>query len=76
MGARLRHWLTGLLAGLFALAILVAPAQNARSVLERTAFLLAYALPDGSLPESAPVPATTATGTARTCWCRPVLPAC
>ena len=50
MGARLRFWLQGLLVGLFALAVLPAPAENARAVIERAAFAAAYAMPDGTLP--------------------------
>jgi hypothetical protein len=41
----------GLLAGLFALAIVPAPAEHARAVVERAAFAIAYAMPDGTLPE-------------------------
>ncbi len=49
--ARLRLGLAGLLAGLFALAIVPFPALHASAVLERAAFAAAYAMPDGSLPE-------------------------
>jgi hypothetical protein len=51
MGAWLRFWLTGLLAGLFASAILLAPALQARMLIERATFVVAYGLPDGTLPE-------------------------
>lgn len=51
MGARLRYVLNGLLAGLFALAMVAAPSEHARAVLDRAAFAVAYAMPDGSLPE-------------------------
>lgn len=51
MGARLRYALNGLLAGLFALAMVAAPTEHARAVLERAAFAVAYAMPDGTLPE-------------------------
>lgn len=51
MDARLRFWLNGLLAGLFALAILPVPGQHARATVERIAFIAAYAMPDGTLPE-------------------------
>ncbi|HMQ93262.1 MAG TPA: hypothetical protein PKA33_17690 [Amaricoccus sp.] len=40
-----------LLAGFFALAIVQAPALNARIVIERTVYALDYALPGGILPE-------------------------
>ena len=50
MIGRLRSCLTGLLAGLFVLAILPAPAQHTRALIERAAFALSYALPDGTLP--------------------------
>jgi hypothetical protein len=49
-GIRLRAWLTGLLAGVFALAALAVPAQHTRMTLERAALELAYAMPDGTLP--------------------------
>jgi hypothetical protein len=49
--ARMRFWLSGLLVGLFALAIVPAPAQHGRAMLERASFVLAHALPDGSLPD-------------------------
>jgi len=47
---RLRAWLTGLLAGLFALAVLAVPGEHARMMLDRAGFALAYAMPDGTLP--------------------------
>lgn len=50
MRARLRHWFQGLLVGLFALAILPAPAENARAVIGHAVFALAFAMPDGTLP--------------------------
>ena len=49
--APIRFWLSGLLVGLFALATVPAPAQHARAVLERAIFVLAHAMPDGSLPD-------------------------
>jgi hypothetical protein len=51
MRARARFWLCGLVAGLFALAILPFPALHASAVLQRAAFAAAHAMPDGSLPE-------------------------
>ncbi|MBP7242963.1 hypothetical protein [Amaricoccus sp.] len=54
MGARLQFWLTGLIAGLFALAIVQAPGQHARAMAARTAFIAAYAMPDGAVPEICP----------------------
>ena len=51
MRASSTSWLKGLLAGLFALAMLSAPADQARSVLARAAFTVAYAMPDGALPD-------------------------
>jgi hypothetical protein len=51
MGAGARFWLSGLVAGLFALAILPFPSLHASAMLERAAFAAAYAMPDGSLPE-------------------------
>ncbi len=51
MRVRLRNWTMGLLAGLFALAIVPAPAEHARAVVERAAFAVAYAMPDGTLPD-------------------------
>jgi hypothetical protein len=54
VGATLRHWLTGLIAGLFALAVLPVPAEHSRAVIDRAGFALAYAMPDGTLPEICP----------------------
>lgn len=51
MWTHLKLWLNAILAGLFALAIVPAPAEQARAVVERAAFALAYAMPDGTLPE-------------------------
>ena len=51
MRTRLRFWLTGLLAGLFALAIVPAPAEHARAVLAQAVFVADYAMPDGTLPD-------------------------
>jgi hypothetical protein len=48
MGATLRSWLTGALAGLFVLAVVQAPAQHARVVAERAAFSAAHAMPHGT----------------------------
>ena len=62
MGARGRFWLSGLLAGLFALAILPFPSLHSRAVLQRAAFAAAYAMPDGSLPELCSGHARSGTG--------------
>lgn len=51
MSHRSKHGLTGLLAGLLVLALLGAPAQHARMTVARATFALAYALPDGTLPD-------------------------
>ena len=51
MDARLRYRLQGLLAGLLALALTLGPVQHARAALETAAYALAYAMPDGTLPE-------------------------
>jgi hypothetical protein len=48
--AGLRRWLTGLAIVLLVVGSMLAPVQNARMVLERAAFALAYAMPDGTLP--------------------------
>ena len=49
--AGLQRWLTGLVVGLLAVGGVLAPGQNARMVLERAAFAVAYAMPDGTLPD-------------------------
>ena len=53
-GHLLRAWLAGLLVGLLALAAVAVPGQHTRMVLERATLELAYAMPDGTLPCSAP----------------------
>ena len=51
MGARSGFFSKALLAGLFALAMVSAPAEHARAVLGRALFVAAYAMPDGTLPD-------------------------
>ena len=50
MRAIIRRSLAGLLTGLFAFAIVVAPAAHARAVIGKALFVAAYAMPDGTLP--------------------------
>jgi hypothetical protein len=50
MGSRFRRSLAGLVAGLFAFGIVVAPTAHARAVIGKALFVAAYAMPDGTLP--------------------------
>ena len=45
-----RLWLNALLAGLFALAVVAAPAEHARSVVARAGLNTAHPMPDGAMP--------------------------
>jgi hypothetical protein len=51
MGVRSGFFSKALLAGLFALAMVSAPAEHARAVLGRAVFVATYAMPDGTLPD-------------------------
>jgi len=48
---RLQPWLTAMLAGLFALVMVAAPTQQAHALIERAAFAVASAMPDGTIPD-------------------------
>jgi hypothetical protein len=54
MGARPRLALILLVAALFAAAAVSVPGIHTRAVIERAAFTLAYAMPDGTLPGICP----------------------
>ena len=51
MGASFRNLVQALIAGMFAFAMVLVPAQHARAVLERAVYVASYAMPDGTLPD-------------------------